>query len=104
MQLAIRDVNERRNTAAQIDQRMKFDRPLVLAKARPWKQRQTQIDRGRIQGVDRVLQFDAKPIPGVELAGGVDKAQGEILINTPVAGFVGIGQGAAGDAATNAEG
>ena len=44
--LAIRDVDEGRDVAAQIEQGVLFDGALVLAKARPGKQCQTKIDSG----------------------------------------------------------
>ena len=113
-------MNEGRNIAPQIEQRMEFDRTLVFAKARPWKERQAQIDSGRIERIDRMRQFQAEAVLGVELARGLDQAEGEVLIDAlkdsdplwaeahaesyaPVAVLVGIRQRALGDAAANAQ-
>ncbi len=103
VQLAIRNMDEGRNIAPQIEERMEFDCTFVCAKARPGKERQTQVDSRRIEGIDRMLQLDAEAVLGVELAGRLDQAEGEVLVNAPVARLVGVGQGAAGDATTNAQ-
>ena len=42
--LAVRNMNEGWNIAAQIEQRMQLDCSLGRTKRRPWKQRQAQID------------------------------------------------------------
>ncbi len=103
VQLAVRDMDEGRNIAAQIEQRMEFDRTFVFAKARPGEERQAQIDGRRIEGIDRIFQLYAEAVLGVEFARRPDQAEGEVLINAPVACLVGIGQGAAGNTATNAQ-
>src|SRR5206468_5182087 len=58
--LAVADVDEGRDVAAQIEQRVQFDRRLGRAKGCPRKHRQTQIDGRGIQRVDRLLQIDTK--------------------------------------------
>ena len=80
---------------------MQLDCTFVFAKTRPRKDRQTQIDGRRIEGIDCMLQLQAKAVPGVELASCLDQTEGEILVNAPVAGLVGVGQCAAGDSAAN---
>lgn len=57
---------------------MEFDRALVLAKARPGEERQAQIDGGRVEGIDRMRQFQTEAVLGVELAGCLDQAEGKI--------------------------
>ncbi len=49
MHLAVADVDEGRDVAAQVEQRVQFDRRLGRAKGCPRKHRQAQIDGGRIQ-------------------------------------------------------
>src|SRR5215204_1105004 len=68
LQLAVRDVDEARDVAAQIEQRVHLYRRLGGAKVRPWKQRQAQVDGGRVQSIDRVAQFQAQAFVGVKLA------------------------------------
>ena len=103
VQLALRDMDEGRNIAPQIEQRMEFDCTFVFAKARPGKERQTQIDSRRIEGIDRMRQLDAKVVLGIELASCLDQPEGEVLVNAPVARLVGIGQGAASNSAANTQ-
>lgn len=43
--LPMTEVNERRNIASQVHERVEFDGTFPSAKLRPRKQRQTQIDR-----------------------------------------------------------
>lgn len=103
VELAIGDMDEGRNVAPQVEQRMKLDRPFVFAKARPWKERQAQIDGGRIERIDRMHQFQAEAVLGIEFVRCLDQAEGEILINAPVAVLVGVGQRALGNAAAYAQ-
>ena len=58
--LAVADVDEGRDVAAQIEQRVQFDRRLGRAKWRPRKHRQAQIDGRRVERVDGLLQIDAE--------------------------------------------
>lgn len=48
-----------------------------------------------------MFQFQAKAVPGIESVGRLDQAEGEVLLNAPVAGLVGVGKGTACDTATN---
>ncbi len=91
-QLAVGDVDEAGNVAAQVQQRMHLHRGLGGAKQRPGKEQQTQVDGGRIQRVSRVLQLDAKVVARIELACLLDQALGEFGVDTPVSHLVGIGQ------------
>ena len=90
--LAVRDMNEGWNVAAQIEQRMKFDCCLGGTKRRPWKQRQTQVDGRGIQGIHRIGKLYSKAVVAVEFAGTSDEQRCQIRPDMPVATFVGIGQ------------
>src|SRR5271170_1701551 len=59
---AVADVNKDRDIAAQVEQRMQFDRCFGAPKRRPWKDRQTQVDRRGVERVHRLFQIDAKGI------------------------------------------
>src|SRR5690349_12939521 len=50
----------RGNTAAQIEQSVKFDSRLASAKLCPWKKRQAQIDGGSVQSVDGMVEFESE--------------------------------------------
>ena len=103
VELAIADMDEGGNSAAQIEQRVQFHRRLGLTKRGPGKQRQTKVDRGRVQRVDRLAQFDTERLLGVQAPGNANQRLGELEVDTPVASFVGVGKGTATDIATNAQ-
>jgi len=90
--LAIGDVDESRDVAAQIQQGVQPDRRFGGAERCPWKQRQAQVDGRGIQRVDRVGQFDAEAVVAVQLAGAPDQCRRQRFPDTPVAALVGIGQ------------
>jgi len=92
VQLAVRDVDEAWDVAAQIEQSVHLHRRLGGAKVCPWKQRQAKIDGGRVQSIDRVGQLQAQAFVGVELARLGNQPVGELRVNAPVARLVGIGQ------------
>ena len=82
-------VNERRNRAFYIHKSMKLNSSLMLAKFSPREQRQTQIDGGRIQGIDRLGNRIQIPIFYMKAKGLVDENHGQFMIDLP--GTVGIG-------------
>jgi hypothetical protein len=90
-------------TPAQVEQRMHFDGSLGGAEARPRKDAQAQVDGRGIECVGRLLQRHRKAVVGVKLSGDLNKAYREILVDVPVALFVGIGQRALGDVATDTQ-
>ena len=69
VELAIGDVDESRNSAAQVQQGMQLDRRLGLAEVGPREQRQAEIDGGRIQSVDGVVQLQTEVFVPVEAGG-----------------------------------
>ena len=103
MHLAVRDVNELRNVAAQIEQRMQFHRRLGFAKACPGKQRQRQVDCRGIERIGRIVQLHTKAVPGVELARHTNQTQCKVLVDMPVAFLVGIGERTARNAPANTQ-
>src|SRR6266851_5432380 len=101
--LAITDVEESRNVAAQIQQGVQLDGRFGQAERGPRKYRQTEIDGGRVERIDRLPQFDAERFPHIQTPGDSDQALGEIRVDTPVAHGVGIGQRVASHRRTNSE-
>ena len=85
VQLAVADVEERRDVAAQVQQRVQLDGRLGRAKRRPRKHRQAQIDGAGIQSVDRVFQIDTKRFPGIKTTGDGNERLGEVGVDAPVA-------------------
>jgi hypothetical protein len=92
MQLAVRDVDEARDIAAQIQERVHLHGGLGRAEMRPGKHRQTEIDGRRVERVDGVGKVQPEILAGVELPGLGDQSLGEFGVDPPVAPFVGIGQ------------
>src|SRR6266545_5466271 len=83
------------NAAAQVEQGVKFHRSLVLAKLGPRKKRQTQIDGGGIESVNRLGQLGAKGLVRVERAGARDQHLREVGVDAPIAHGIGMGQSVA---------
>jgi len=79
---------------AQIQERVQFDRALGGAKARRREEAQAEVDRGRVQGVDRLRQPDSDRVSRIKPPGSRDQSLGQIGVNAPVAVAVGVGQSA----------
>src|SRR5882672_2179308 len=99
---AIADMQERGDVAAQIEQRMKLHRRFGLAKRRPRKQRQAQVDSGGVQSVDDLLQFDPQRLLRIQASRDSDQVLCEIGIDAPVALRIRVGQRVAGNLAADA--
>ena len=82
--LAVADVNECGDRPTQIQQRVHLHRSLGAAKRRPIEQAQTQVDGGRVQSVDRRIEFQPRRFFDVEVARSHDQAHGQRVINVPV--------------------
>ena len=48
---------------------MELDRSFALAELSPREKRQTKIDGGGIEGIDGLLQLDAKVFVGIKTSG-----------------------------------
>ena len=103
VQLAVADEDERRDVATQIEQRVQLDRRLGRAEWRPGKDRQTQVDGGRIERVDGILQVDAERFVGIEPPRDADQALREVAVDAPVARRIGVGQRVARNVAAKAQ-
>ena len=86
-----------RNRSAQVDLGMDLDTRLGLTEVGPWKQSQREIDSGRIQCIDRVVQVQPEIFFGIEWPGLAHQAFGELLPDTPVPQIVRIGKSGFGD-------
>jgi len=102
VQFAIADVDEAGDVAAQVEQRMQLDRCFCRAKRSPRKHRQTQIDGGRIQCVDRLGKIDAKRFVHIKRSSYSDQALCEVGIDAPVSNRIRIGQRVARNRAAKA--
>ena len=93
--LAVGDVNEARDRAVKIEQRMQPNGRLGGAKRCPRIQRQTQIDGGRIEGIHGSVQVDAQRLFGVQRTRDGNQVLGKVGVDLPRPGCVRIGQGIA---------
>lgn len=78
---------------------MKFDSSLVPPKLGPRKKRETQIDRGGIESINRVFEFQSDVLVAVKATGFGNKHLSKVGIDAPIAGLVGVGQIVARDSA-----
>ena len=99
MDLSTGDDHYRGNTAAKIEQGVKFDRRLASAELRPRKKRQAQIDGGGVQRINGVVSgFEPEGFaPFVQRACLLDQSLSEVGVDAPVANLIGVGQGVARD-------
>ena len=86
------DVDACRDRASQIELGMHLNPSFGASKIGPWEETQREIDRGGIQSVNRVLQFQSKILSGVKDARLAHEPFGEIFPESPVPLLVGIGQ------------
>ena len=97
VRFSICDLDKRGDRASQIEKGMELDGAFTLAENSSRKKRQTQVDRGRIEGIDGVLQFQSQIFVGVKSSGRGDKDLGKVGIDAPIVCFVGVGQRVPGD-------
>lgn len=98
----VRNVHKTRNAAAQIEQRRQLDGSFASAKPGPGTQAQTQVDRGRIERIDRLFEIDSQPFAGVQTTRATNQHLREVGVDAPVVRSVRIGQGAASNLAAKA--
>src|SRR5271165_5552731 len=103
MYLTIGNTNKRWNVAAQIQQGMHLHRSFALPEASPRKQFQAEIDGGRIQGIQALLQIHAHGLSYVQSTRGRDQPVGEVGEDTPVARLVRLRQRRTGHLATESQ-
>ena len=104
MDFPVGNVHQDWQGAAQIELGVNLDGRLARAEARPRENRQAKIDRGRVDRVNRGLQFiDTAGIAGAQFARTGDEQQRKLLEDPAVAGRIGVGQSAARNRAAETE-
>ena len=83
--LAVADVDERGNCAAQVQQRMHLHRRFGLPKWSPVEQTQAQVDGGGVQRVNRGIEFDGHRLFEVQLSRSQYQSHRQCVIDVPVA-------------------
>ena len=97
VQLAVRDVDEARDAAAQVQERVQLHGRLGGPEMRPREDRQAEIDGRRIERIDGVGELQAKLLAGIGLPRLRDQPVRQLGIDAPVAQLVGVGQGRSPD-------
>ena len=78
--------------APQVQQRVHLHGGLAPAELGPREQREAQVDGGRVQSVETLIETHADRIAGVQGPRDANQDLGEIGIDPPVARLVGVGQ------------
>ncbi len=94
VRLSVSNPHKTGEIAPQVQQRVQLHGSLATTEPRPRKQTQAQIDGGRVQSVNRLLQRHGQRVVSVQLASACDQHLGEVGIDLPVVFAVGIGQSA----------
>ena len=71
---------------------MELDGSLALPEPGPGEEGQTEVDRGGVEGIHCLVQLHAELFVRIELPGCMDQGLGEVGVDTPVAGLVGMGE------------
>ena len=82
---------------------MHLDGSFGGAEACPRKDAQAQVDSRGIERIFGLFQLHGKAVVDIEISGDLNENDREILVDAPVARFVGIGQCALGDIASDAQ-
>src|SRR5215813_14875774 len=85
---AARDDHHSGNIAAQVKQCMELHGGFVTTELSPRKKRQTQIDNGRVERVDGLLQFQAKRFIRVQLTSFRYQDLSEVSVDPPIAHLI----------------
>ena len=101
-ELAVRNMDESWDVAAQVEQRMKLDGGLGGTEQRPRENGKAQVDGRGVEREDGVVEFQAQLFLGIERTRDADQLLGKLRIDPPVALFVGVGQRVARDLSANA--
>jgi len=93
--LAMGDNNEAGDTSPEIQESMQFHGAFVSSELGPREKRETEIDRGGVQCISGLIQFDAKGIVGIKTSSTGNKNLGKVYIDPPIPYLVGMSQGIA---------
>src|ERR1019366_3185785 len=99
MHFPLGNTDKRGDVAVQVQQRVHFDSGFVLAKLGPGKQRKAQVDGGRVQRVQTLIQIYTDRIGRIQRPRDADQHLREVGVDAPVMRVVGIGQRGARHAA-----
>jgi hypothetical protein len=90
--LAVGDVDETGNIPPQVQQRMQLDGGLGGAKRCPGKHRQTQVDGGGVERVDRRGEVQGEGLAGIQRPRHTNQVLGKVGVDLPRTRGICIGQ------------
>jgi len=93
--LAVADVNECGDAAAQVQQGVQFDSRFVRSKRRPGINRKAQVYRRGVEGVDGCIQVDRHRVLGIQGPRHGNQVLRKVGVDLPRSGCIGIGQSVA---------
>lgn len=88
VQLAVGNMNEARNAATQVEQRMHLHCGLGRAEVCPRKDRQAQVDGRGVECINRVRQVQPQVLAGIQCSGLTDQTLREVGIDALILEFV----------------
>ena len=71
---------------------MQLHGTFVSSELGPGKKREAEIDRGGVQCISGLIQFDAKGSVGIKTSSMGNKDLGKVCIDLPISYLVGMGQ------------
>ena len=92
MHFAVGNADKCGDIAPQVQQGVHLHGSLALSELCPREQREAQVDGGRVQRVQTLIQVHADRVADVQGPRDANQDLGEIGIDPPVARFVGVGQ------------
>ena len=102
MQFSLRNLNECRDRATQVEQGVHLDGSLLGSKPGPREHRQAEVDGGGVQGIHGVVEIETERLIGVHGARDVNENLSEVGEDAPVMRLVGVGDRGARDPAAEA--
>ena len=76
----------------QVQQRVHLNGGFALAEPGPGEQRETEVDGGRVQRIQALIQIHPDWITSIQWSCDSDQHLGEVRIDAPVVTLVGVGQ------------
>ena len=92
MMFSIGNLNESGDRAAQVEQGVHLYRSLLLAKVRPRKDREAEINRGGVQCVHGGVEVDAERVGRIHRTSDMNRRLREVGVDAPIAGLIGVRQ------------
>ena len=93
---SLRDADKRRDRAPEVHHRVHLDGTLPAMEGRPRAQSQAEIDGGTVEGIDHLIQVNAKHLSLIKILCFQHQLFGKVLKNTPILLLVRLCEGRPG--------